>query len=390
MSQDVEGGGWASVAATGLVAPTAAAPGGPDRARCDGCGATISLDVATLRCSCGGTLSWSPSQFRPSAVDPAARTIWRYRHSLPASASMPVTLGEGATPLVAASWAGVPVWAKLEFCNPSGSYKDRGSAVVAAALATVGVTRAVEDSSGNAGASLAGYLARTGCQLQLFVPRDTPGAKLRQARTFGAAIDATAGSREAAADMAAVAARAAGAVYASHVYSPYFLAGLTTLAYELWEDLDGQPLDDIVVPAGNGLLVLGLWQGLGSLMAAGLLRRMPRLHAVQAAACAPLATAWLAGEAGPRLSAAGATAAAGVRVASPARGAAVLAAVRASGGSFLAVEEPGIAQAVADVASAGWWVEPTGALAVAALPALADELAGGTTVVLLTGSGLKS
>ncbi len=349
------------------------------------------MDVSAVRCRCGGSLTWLPPPFHPQDVDVASRTIWRYRRWLPASAGRPVTLGEGGTPLVPTRLHGVRVQAKLELCAPSGSYKDRGSAVLAAALAAAGAKLAVEDSSGNAGASLAAYLAHIGCDFRLFVPQGTPPTKLRQARVFGAEIDATAGSREAAADLAAAAATAPGAVYASHVFSPYFLAGVMTLAFELWADRDGCGPDDVVVPAGNGLLVLGLWRGFQSLAAAGMIARPPRLHAVQAAACAPLAAAWQAGQGEPQAVVPGVTAADGVRVARPARGAAVLAAILDCGGSIQAVDEPDIARAQAEVARAGWWVEPTGAVAVAALPALRDRLEpGSATVVLLTGSGLKT
>lgn len=356
---------------------------------CTACRAEVPASAWTWRCGCGAALQWRAPRFEAAKVDPREPAMWRYRAFLPPLREA-FSLGEGSTPLVAATLAGQPCLAKLEFCQPSGSYKDRGSAVLAAAVAEARPARAVEDSSGNAGASLAGYLARAGLPLQLFVPRSTPAGKLRQAGAFGALVDSSAPSRGAATELAQAAAAQPGTLYASHVWSPYFLAGLATLAYELWADCP-EPPASIVVPAGNGLLVLGLYQGFESLRQAGLVDALPRLHAVQAAACAPLAAAWASGSAEPLPVSDGDTAAGGVRVARPARGAQVLAAVRASRGSVLAVAEEELAPAVQAVARAGWFVEPTAALAVAALAQLPPERAeDGPRVVVLTGSGLKA
>jgi threonine synthase len=254
-------------------------------------------------------------------------------------------------------------------------------------VAGAGAGCAVEDSSGNAGASLAAYLAAADVPLELFVPRDAPEAKLRQARAHGARVDDGAATRQEAAERALAAAARPGALYASHAYSPYFLAGAATLAFEIWSQLGGRAPDDIVLPAGHGLLLLGLAQGFDALRRGGHGERLPRLHGAQAAACAPLAAAWSGGPA----AACGPTQAGGAAVAVPVREQEVLAAVRTSGGSLLAIPEEELAPAQSAAARSGWYIEPTSALAVAALERLrqAGNLGDGV-VVVLTGSGLKA
>lgn len=329
--------------------------------------------------------------FDPAAVDTAARSPWRYRACLPSPGDgRPISLGEGGTPLVAAPTARGNVGMKLEYVQPSGSYKDRGATVLATALANAGVTSAVEDSSGNAGASLAAYLARAGIGLRLFVPAGTPSAKLRQAEAHGAAIDGDAPTR-AAATARAQAALDGGAVYASHIYSPWFVAGVATLAWEIWEDLGRVAPDHVVVPVGHGLLLLGLFEGFRALERAGLIERLPRLHGVQAAACAPVATAFDLGRPDVEPVAADPTSAGGVAVADPPRGGQVLAAVRATGGTLRRVSEAEIGQGCDVAARWGWYIEPTAAVGLCGMMTLLDEIPAGDVVVLpLTGSGLKT
>lgn len=361
------------------------------RVVCDRCAGAQRVTVWDWRCACGG--AWMPATppFAATRVDTGSRTVWRFAAQLELLDLPPITLGEGGTPLVPVPLAGRRAWAKLDHLQPSGSYKDRGATVLASALAAAGVGAAVEDSSGNAGASLAAYLAHAGIPLRLFVPADTPRAKRRQAAAHGAAIVADADTREAA-TAAAEAAIGPATAYASHVYSPWFLAGQMTLAWELWADLGGRAPDHVVVPVGHGLLLLGLHLGFESLLRAGLIVRMPALHGVQAAACAPLAAAFDGGAraavppAAPRRSAAG-----GVRVAAPPRGAAVLAAVRATRGTLLRASEADIRAAQAQAAGWGWYIEPTAAVGVCGMMKLLNRLPPRADVVVpLTGSGLKA
>ena len=237
--------------------------------------------------------------FDPTRVDERNYTLWRYQAALPVpDAATPVTLGEGWTPLVAAEWDGRPLHFKAEYLNPTGSFKDRGAAVVVTALKAMGVRDIVEDSSGNAGAALAAYAARAGLSAAIYVPAHASPVKQAQIAAYGAEVVPVPGPR-AEATRAVRQAAEGGAVYASHVYSPFFAQGVKTLAFELWEQLGGRAPESIVVPVGHGSLLLGLYQGLRALLLAGLIERLPRLFGVQARACAPLARAWTRGLSAP-------------------------------------------------------------------------------------------
>jgi threonine synthase len=361
------------------------------RFRCDRCSETVPAGPEVWRCACGGPLSPDPPPLSVEAIDTAARGVWRYRAVLPLPAGAPaVDLGEGGTPLVPVDLLRLPLQAKLELLQPTGSYKDRGSAVLASALAAFEHRTASEDSSGNAGASLAAYCARLGIRLRLFVPAGTPEPKLRQALAFGADVDDSAPTRRAAAERAQATADGTTAVYASHVFSPYFLAGQMTLAYELWEQLGRRVPDSVVVPVGNGLLALGLDRGFRHLVASGLAERVPRLFGVQVGGCAPLYRAFVRGQDDPVAVTARPTVATGIRIAAPPRGREVLAAVRDSAGAMVRASEGEVRRAQALAARLGWFVEPTAAVAVAALAKLDKRLEGELVVLPLTGSGLKA
>jgi threonine synthase len=148
---------------------------------------------------CGGIFDYGePVSYDPAPVESSQPGVWRYRRSfgLPPEVE-PVSLGEGGTPLVWAEAFGMPVAFKCEFQNPSGSFKDRGSAVIAGFLKSRGVTAAVEDSSGNAGASFAAYAARAGIQARIFVPDSASGPKKRQIEAYGAQVVRIMGPRSA-------------------------------------------------------------------------------------------------------------------------------------------------------------------------------------------------
>ena len=352
-------------------------------------GRIVPARIATWRGDEGEPLEASSIPFDPKAIDTSVRSVWRYRALLPLPEDVvPVTLGEGWTPLVDASLVGIPIKAKLEFVQPTGSYKDRGSAVLASMLNHEGVKSAVADSSGNAAASLAASAARINLPIKLFVPGGLAGGvRVRQAMAYGAEVDAQATTRGEAA-MRAHAAISGSAIYASHVYSPYFLAGQMTLAWELWEDM-GAP-HSIVVPVGHGILLLGLHRGFKALMEAGLIESLPRLYGVQSRSCAPVYDAYIRGAEKTFASAPGDTIASSIAVEDPPRGRDVLAAIRESGGTMVSVNDAEIRRGMSLVANLGWYVEPASAAAVAGVVKLDKLLPGdGSVVVPLTGSGLK-
>ncbi len=309
--------------------------------------------------------------------------LWRYADRLPVSEVPGLSMGEGWTPLIPAG-DGDGVHLKLEFLMPTGSFKDRGAVVLVAGAVHGGARHLIADSSGNAGSAIAAYAARAGIPCTVFVPEGTSAGKQAQIRAYGAAVSRIAGDRTAVADAAAAEVARTGATYASHVHDPLFVEGTKTFAFEVVEQL-GRPPDSVLIPIGNGTLLLGAARGFRELREAGQIDLLPALIGLQSERCAPLAEAWRRGLDAPVEVEARQTSAEGIAIPRPARGAEILAAVRESGGRIVTVPEAAIAPAAQDLGRRGLLVEPTAALVWAA-----REHADDTTVVPLCGSGLKA
>jgi threonine synthase len=330
--------------------------------------------------------------FSPAALRDQVPSVWRYHEALGISdPSNIVSLGEGFTPLIPSHLCGRPVIWKVDYLCPTGSYKDRGSAVMISKLKEWGVPEIIEDSSGNAGASVAAYAALAGIRSSIFVPANTSGGKTAQIGMYGANLVKVPGTRE---DTARAAWDAAERTfYASHNWSPYFLAGMKTAAYEVAEQLFWQSPDWIVTPVGGGGLLVGLHLGFLDLLRAGIVKSMPRLAAVQTAACDPVYRAWAAGLPDVPAVAKNPTAAEGISIAKPVRGKEILHAIRDSRGVVTTITDDAIWSMVETLGKQGFYVEPTAAVAPAALAALRRDGTIGDTdrvVVFLTGSGLKA
>jgi len=176
-----------------------------------------------------------------------------------------VTLGEGSTPVIRLDrWAAThglgEVFAKLEHLQPTGSFKDRGSAMLVARARALGARRLVEDSSGNAGASMAAYAARAGLACTVYAPASAPLAKLRQVLACGADLRRVEGSRE---DVAAAAMNdhEGRSYYAGHNTNPYFLYGMRSFAEEVINWFAADPPEHLIMPVGGGSLYAGAWLG---------------------------------------------------------------------------------------------------------------------------------
>jgi threonine synthase len=298
-----------------------------------------------------------------------------------------ITLGEGNTPLV---WSGVfntQVGFKVESQNPTGSFKDRGTALLVSFLQSRGITSAVEDSSGNAGSSFAAYAARAGLDARVYIPAYASGPKRMQIEQYGAEIVAVPGPRSEAARAVQRAAQE-GEVYASHAYLPHGLPGFSTIAYELWEQMGTSP-GSVVMPVGHGSLLIGVARGFQALSAVGVISRMPALVGVQAQACAPLYKAFEKGLKEPVPVPEEETLAEGVRIQTPYRGEEVLRWVRKSKGRFVAVPEAEIRDGREQLANLGLYVEWTSALVWNGLAQVVGEVPE-PIVAILTGHGLKS
>src|SRR5580704_10432066 len=329
---------------------------------CPACGRAHRADRPLWRCDCGSHLNLTPGRgLGRGGIDDAEASLWRYRAALALRNPPRVSLGEGWTPLVRRDWDGVPVHFKLESQMPTGSFKDRGTAVMLNHLLEVGVGPIHEDSSGNAGASIATYAAAAGLACRIFVPATAPRGKIVQIAATGAAVETISGTRQDVTDAALAAVDAS--FYASHNWQPYFIEGTKTLAFELWEQLGFAVPDNILVPTGYGSNILGLDRGFDELRRRGEIARLPRLFAVQAANCAAFAAAWKGdGAFSPQP-----TIADGIATVKPVRVAEVLAALRRSQGGVVTVAESDIAPALKRLGRLGLYVEPTAATVGAAL-----------------------
>ena len=359
---------------------------------CPACGKIYAADRPIWRCDCGGHLNLEPGPgLRRTDIVAADHSLWRYRTALALKGPPRISLGEGGTPLVTRPWDGVPVQFKLESQMPTGSFKDRGTAVMLNHLLEVGVGPIHEDSSGNAGSSIATYAAAAGLRCRIYVPAAAPRGKIVQIAASGAEVRTIPGTRQAVTKAALAA--VGESFYASHNWHPFFIEGTKTLAYELWEQLGFAVPDNILVPTGYGSNILGLDRGFDELMRQREIARLPRLFAVQAENCSALAAAWAAGAPDYVPFTPAPTIADGIATVKPVRAAEVLAVLRRSGGGVAAVPEGEIGPALQALGRLGLFVEPTAATAGAALSRLLGDgtiRPDQTTVVVLTGHGLKT
>jgi threonine synthase len=325
--------------------------------------------------------------FDPCKVEEGKPGIWQYRHMFGLFEGAPlVTLGEGRTPLIWLDYEGLEVGLKLEFLNPTGSYKDRGTAVLVSQMLSRGVREVVEDSSGNAGASLAAYAARANIQARIYVPDYASGPKRKQIELYGAELVCVAGPRATASEAVLMEAEK-GTVYASHAFMPFGLPGIATIAYELWDSQKSFP-GTVVAPLGHGGLMRALMIGFRALFQQGLIENQPYYVGVQAKACSPLVDAYIADSQFPVDVAVNETMAEGIVIKQPAHGKALLNEVANGKGMFLAVSEKSIEAAYYALANKGLHVEPTSAVVWAALPQMVGNVPE-PIVLILTGIGLK-
>jgi len=348
-------------------------------------GEGFSLTAPRWCCDCGGPLDIEFTPSIPGSGFPRApQSLWRYRAALPLDPAVtPVTLGEGMTPME--EWkspAGRRVWVKMDHVQPTGSFKDRGAAVMISRLRALEIPAVVEDSSGNAGAAVAAYCARGGLACTVYVPASAPAAKIAQIRAYGARVKDIDGPREAAA--AAVKKAARTTYYAGHCVDPFFIQGTKTVAYEVAEQLGWRSPRIVVAPLGNGTLVLGLIRGFSELVSVGLITEMPRIVAFQSRACNPLVRAFVSHD--TDLFVPGTTLADGIAVARPVLGDRILTEIRRAKGEIRDVSEAAIQAAWKQWAVKGLSVEPTAAVALAGIDQLKVD---NDAVVVATGHGLK-
>jgi threonine synthase len=318
--------------------------------------------------------------------------MWRYREAIPIGSSTKIiSFDEGFTPLLEIEIAGRGIWIKQEQLFSSGSYKDRGASVLITKVKQMGIRRVVEDSSGNAGSSIAAYCAAAGIECEIYVPASTSAGKLAQIEGYGAVLHKIPGSREDTAH--AVLTAAESTYYASHTWNPFFFQGTKTFAYEVCEQLGWDAPDTVILPVGNGTLLLGVFIGFNELYNAGITGKLPRIIGVQAENCAPLYTAYKKNlEEIPAIETQP-TAAEGIAIAAPARGKQILEAVKTTGGDFFTVNETEIENSRTGMWRKGFYIEPTSAAASAGVEKYLQEINPDKSeriVSVFTGHGLKA
>jgi threonine synthase len=358
---------------------------------CRTCNKKFSLGEKIWKCACGGLLDLEfESAFPIEKIKSRKPTLWRYREALPISRDQDIlSFDEGFTPLVPVDFDGRRVWIKQDHLFSTGSYKDRGASVLMSKVQELGISRVVEDSSGNAGCAIAAYSARGGIQSEIYVPQNTSPGKLAQIEAYGAVLKKIPGSREETAR--AVWAAAQKDYYASHSWNPFFFHGTKTFAFEVWEQLGWKTPDTVILPVGNGTLLLGASIGFGELLEAGMIRETPRIIGVQSVHCAPLAKAFREGlKEIPKIQPQD-TLAEGIAIAEPARGKQIIEAVKKSGGFFISVHDREVKSALRRVSRKGFYIEPTAAATVAGvLQYLRNSDPEEIIVSVFTGHGLKA
>jgi len=362
-----------------------------ERFFCSNCKRFYSLQPSRWRCDCGSflDLQFKP-QFPIEKILKRSPTLWRYREAIPIDHETSiVSMQEGFTPLERTEIDGREVLLKIDYLFPTGSYKDRGASVLISKMKEWRVRKVVEDSSGNAGSAMAAYCAKARIECDIYVPHDTSPGKLVQIQAYGATLKRVDGSREKAAKRAMKA--ASETPYASHCWNPFFLHGTKTFAFEVWEQMSWKTPDALVLPVGHGTLFLGVYMGFQELREAGMIKKIPKLVAVQSASCAPLYQAFKKGWQETRPTEKRETIAEGIAIAEPVRGRQILEATRETDGEILIVTEKEIWKAMRDMGRKGHFIEPTSAATVAGLSQYLRKKRGSETVVsTLTGMGLKS
>jgi threonine synthase len=323
--------------------------------------------------------------------------MWRYERLLAISSDAPrPPLPVGGTPLVPARRLGetlgvAQLFIKNDSLNPTGSLKDRASALVLARAAELGVERVTVASTGNAGSSLAGLAASMGIPATIFVPAGAPRAKLVQALLYGAQVFAVEGSYDDAFDLCLQASQRFGWFNRNTAYNPYTIEGKKTVAFEIYEQLGNRAPEAVLVPTGDGCILSGVARGFRDLRALGIIDRLPRLIAVQAAGSDAVARA-LAGDGRIRPVEARSVADS-ITVNMPRNGAMAVRDVRVSGGRAVVVSDGEILDAARELASiTGIFAEPAAAASLAGLRAClhdGDLRTDEPVVLLVTGSGLK-
>lgn len=337
----------------------------------------------------------------PTSLKDRESSLWRYREVLPVENwNNVVSFGEGWTPLLNASKTSeslpVPLdlFIKDEGQNPTQSFKARGMAAAISMAKEFGVKKVAVPSAGNAAGAMAAYAARAGMEANIFMPSDTPRANIVECEQTGAKVTLVDGLITDCGKIIAERKEAEGWFDVSTLKEPYRVEGKKTMGYELAEQLNWELPDVILYPTGGGTGLIGMWKAFDEMEQMGWIgSKRPKMVSVQSLTCAPIVRAFENGERFADEFENAATVASGLRVPKAIGDFLILDAIRASGGTAVAVADSELVAAVKEIGAAeGLFTAPEGA---ACLPALRKLIADGfinageKVVIFNTGSGVK-
>ncbi len=346
----------------------------------------------------------------PDALASRESSLWRYREVLPVeNFDNIVSFGEGWTPLLKSDRLAdrLPIklnlFIKDESQNPTQSFKARGMTAAISMAKELGVKKVAVPSAGNAAGAMAAYAARAGMEAFIFMPSDTPRANIVECEQTGANVTLVAGLITDCGKIVAERKEAEGWFDVSTLKEPYRVEGKKTMGYELFEQFRGiqnpksriQNLPDVIIyPTGGGTGLIGMWKAFDEMEQMGWIdSRRPRMVTVQSETCAPIVRAFEKGERFADEFENASTVASGLRVPKAIGDFLILDAIRASGGTAIAVSDNELVKAVVEIGAAeGIFAAPEGAACLPALLKLIDraEVREGESVVLFnTGSGVK-
>ncbi|HVO71661.1 MAG TPA: threonine synthase [Aggregatilineaceae bacterium] len=378
--------------------------------RCVVCGRTYRPDDVKYTCPVCGQVGTLDVLYDVGALGRAVKreditrnpdpSMWRYRPLLPVAEDAKVPpLSVGWTPLYdaprLAQYLGLArVWVKDDGRNPTGSLKDRASALVTARAMAEGMEVVTTASTGNAAAALAGLAASVGLPVAIFVPAAAPEAKIAQLLTYGAKVLLVQGNYDAAFDLAVQAAERYGWYNRNTAMNPYTLEGKKTVAYEIAEQLGWQMPDVVVVSVGDGNIISGVHKGFRDLLALGWIDRVPRLIGVQASGSAACYDVWKrGGDPAKMIPINGQTVADSIASDLPHDRVKAVRAVRETNGAFVSVPDQAILDGIPVLARlSGVFAEPAAAATVAGVRAALSEghvQPQDRAVLIVTGNGLK-
>lgn len=358
---------------------------------CSKCGHKESVYTKKPTCDCGGLwdLSYELNSFNFEDIDKNIWGMFRYNKFMPLldDSWKSISLGEGMTPIIEFS---KNLFFKMDYFMPTLSFKDRGAAMLMSLCKSIGVYNVIQDSSGNAGNSIAAYSARAGIKCEIFVPKNTSPSKIRMIEAHGAKVNIVDGSRDQCADECRNKVVEKGIYYANHVYNPFFYEGTKTYVYEIFEQLGRIP-KNIFIPVGNGTLLIGVIKGLEHLLNSGCIEEFPQIFAIQSEKCDPLYKAYIDGDQNPETVELKPTLAEGIAIGQPKRGGEILAYAKKYKIKFILAPEDDILAAREKLSKEGIYIEHTTAANYASyLDYIKNNKLEGESIITMCGAGIKS